>query len=112
MLIQAQPLAGLTADTGKEHGHVSLVEAVQGPPQGIVVQVLGQNARTDQAFGGLVHEELGGQVEGLIGKAQAVEDHRFHGLADRHLALGVILGDLPVYNFTDPQFIDHCGHQA
>ena len=51
--------------------------------------------RVEMAIGGLILEKPGNQIEGLIDKAQTVEDHGFDGFSHRQVScLRVLLGGL------------------
>src|SRR5688500_15065626 len=78
-----------------EFGDAIAVERIKGAAQGIIVELLGGHARRNESVGGLILEEHGNQIEGLIDKAQAVEDHGFDGFSHGQVtSLRVLLGGL------------------
>jgi hypothetical protein len=75
--------------------------------------MLGFNhAGRQESSGRLILEKPRHQVELLVHKAEAVEDHRFDGMAggdDAHL--GVLLGRL-VNDLSDAKFVKHARDEA
>src|SRR5215471_1730343 len=62
------------------------IERIQGPTEGIVVELVGRHTERNQEGGGLVLEEARHEVEGLVNKAQTVEHHGFDRLTDREVS--------------------------
>jgi hypothetical protein len=59
---------------------------------------------------GLILEEHGHQIEGVIDKAQTVEDHGFDGFShDQVSRLRVLLGGL-IQDVADAQLVEHPGN--
>ncbi len=92
----------------KQSCHVVFVQPVQGAPQTVVVEVLGQDPWPQKVFHRFVSVELRHQIEPPIAEAQAIEHHRYRGRPDadqlavarfllvqpvRHADLATNLGD-------------------
>lgn len=68
--------------------------------------------RGDEARGGLILKTMRHEVELLIDKAQAVEDHRLHRLAcSDHPYFRVLLGGF-IADLSDAEFLNHPRHKA
>jgi len=83
----------------KQPRHVLLVQPIQRPPQSVVVEVLGQDPRSQQMLHRFVGKELGDEIEPAIAQAEPIEhqgDSRCphaHLLAVARLLLVEPLGD-------------------
>jgi hypothetical protein len=88
------------------------IERVESPSQRIIMEMAGFAPRRDQAmrrFGLKKHRH---EVEGLVHKAEPIENHRFDGVAHGHKALFRALLGRSVQPIPDPQFIEHPSPQA
>jgi len=109
---QAETLGRARCDQAVEVGDAIGVQRIEGAPQGIIVELLGGHARRNEAVGRLILEEHGDQIEGLMDKAQAVEDHGFDGFSYRQVSrLRVLLGGL-IQDVANAQFGEHPGDQT
>jgi hypothetical protein len=105
--------------TRKHFSYAGFVQAIQGPPQAIIIQILGLQVRAEQQIHGFVGEELGGQTPGAACKAKGIEHHRLHGLSHGHLAVGrADMGinllnqvDMPAHTGHNPQMIQPLGRE-
>jgi hypothetical protein len=56
---EAQALGSGRGNEAVEFGHSIGIEGLQGPPQGVIVELFGNNAGRNQSVGGVIPENLG-----------------------------------------------------
>jgi hypothetical protein len=69
---QAQALSGCGSKEAVEFRPPVVVEGIQGPTEGVIVELCGSHPRRNESLGGLMLEEPGDEVEGLIDTPQAI----------------------------------------
>jgi hypothetical protein len=75
---KAQALGSRGGDEAIEFGDIIGVERIEGPSEGIIVEMAGGNGRRDESRGGFIAEKMRHEVELLIDEAQAIADHRLN----------------------------------
>jgi len=109
---QSQPLCGSRCNEAVEFGDSISVERIQGTTKGVIVELFGGNAGRNEAGGGLILEEPGDKIEGLIDKPQAIEHHRFDSLTYREVPhFWVLVGGL-IEDVANAEFIEHASDKA
>jgi hypothetical protein len=81
-------LARLPGNPREQRRRVVVVQPVQRPPQAIVVQRLGGDARSEQVLHRIGREELRDQIQSAVAAAEDVQEHGHRGGPDTHLLLG------------------------
>src|SRR4051812_48887035 len=104
---QAQPFSGGGGYQTVEFGHPVGIERIQGPAQGIIIEMRGFDARRNQPLGGLMLKKHGHEVELLIHKAEAVEHHRLDGAPHRDNARFWTLLRSMVNDMANTQLFEH-----
>jgi hypothetical protein len=88
-------------------GHTRGIEGVQGPTQGVIVELCRGHAGRNQAACGLILEKSGDAVEHLIDTPQAIEHHRVDGFPEGEVPLfRVWLGGM-VEDVANAEFVEH-----
>src|SRR2546421_6196802 len=104
---QAQTLGGGRRNETIECRHPGVIERIQGSTEGIIVELCGSHTGRNEAGGGLLLEEPGDEVEGLIDKPQAIEHHGFDRLPYREVPhFGVLVGGL-IEGVANAEFVKH-----
>jgi hypothetical protein len=96
------------------------IQPVQRPSQTVVVEVLGQDPRSQQMLHRLIREELGHEVEPTIAEAESVQDQRDRRCPHAHLLPvgGLLLvqplghPDLPTDLRDDAQMVEMLHHKS
>jgi hypothetical protein len=93
-------------------GHPIGIEDIQGPASGLVVELCRGHAGRNELVGGLILEESGAQVEGLIDPPQAIEHHGFDGFTHGEGAhcrglLGRVIAEL-----AHAECVEHASNKA
>ena len=84
----------------------------KGTAERISVEVVGGHAGGNESGGGLMLEEPGDEVEGVIDKPQAIEHHCFDGFANGQVAHCRVLVCRVVQDLANAEFINHPGDKA
>ena len=109
---QGQTFGSVSGNEAVELGHSRGIEGIQGPPEGIVIELFRTNAGRNQSRGGLVVKEPGHQVEGLIDKAQSIEHHGLACFTCGQVShFRVLLGGL-IDDVANAEFIEHASDKA
>jgi hypothetical protein len=109
---QTETLGRARCNQAVEFGDAIGIQGIEDATKSIIVELLGGHARRNEAVGGFVLEKQGDQIEGLIDKAQTVEDHGFDGFSHGQVSrLRVFLGRL-IQDVADAQFVEHASDQA
>jgi hypothetical protein len=95
-----------------EFCHPICIERIQGAPKCIIIKVLGFDPRSNEPVGRFVLKKPGYEVQLLVHKTQAVEDHRLDGVAHGDYAGLGVLPDGLINDRANAKFIEHPGHQA
>jgi hypothetical protein len=88
------------------------IEGVQGPTQGVIVELFGDHAGGNQARGGLILKKPGDKVERLIDSPQAIEHHRFDGFPDSEVPHFRILVGGVIEDVANAEFVEHASDKA
>jgi hypothetical protein len=112
-------LTRLSGDPGKKHRRIVCIQPVERAPQTFVIELLGADACSQQVCHRLGGEELWHEIQPPIGKAQAIQDHRYRGRADTDPRMQVLVARVQVLrqsNLTadprdDPQMIQSLNPQ-
>ena len=109
---QAQALSGCGSKEAVEFRHPIVVERIQSPTEGVIVELCRSHTRRNEPIGGFILEEPGDEVEGLIDKSQPIEHHRFDGLTHREVPqFRVLLGRL-IEDIANGEFVEHASDKA
>jgi hypothetical protein len=109
---EAKALGSKGRHKTRECCHPIRIERIQRPPSRVIVEVLGLSTWGNEPVGGLVMKKPWDQVELLIHKAQAIEDHRLDGMAHSDNPGLRVLLESPVNDGGNAKFLEHPGHQA
>ncbi len=109
---QAQPLGGGRRDQTVECRHPVVIEGIQGTPQGVIRELFRGNAGRKKAIRGLIVEESGDQIQGVIDKPKPIESHGFDRLTYGEVPhFRVVFGRL-IEDVTNAEFIEHASDKA
>jgi hypothetical protein len=109
---KAQALRSSRGNEAVEFGHAIAIEGIEGAAQGIIIELLWCDTRRNQSVCGLMLEEPGHEIQGLINKSEPIEHHRFDGFADGEVPhLWVVVGRL-IENGANAEFVEHASDQA
>jgi hypothetical protein len=109
---KAQVLGSRRGNETVKFGHTIGLEGVQGPTQGVIVELLRGHAGRNQAAGGLMLEKSGDEVERLMDTPQAIEHHRVDGFSEGEVPLfRVLLGGL-VEDVANAECVEHTRDKA
>jgi hypothetical protein len=109
---KGQTLGSVSGYEAVEFCYSRGIEGIQGPTEGVIVELVGGNARGNQSRGGLVVKELGHQVEGLIDKAQSIEHHGLNRFPCGQVShFRVLLGGL-IDDIANAEFVEHASDKA
>jgi len=109
---KAQVLGSRSGNETVKFGHPLGLEGVQGPPQGVIVELLRGHAGRNQAAGGLILEKPGDAVERLIDTPQAMEHHRVDGFPEGQVPLFRVLVGGMVENVAHAECVEHTSDKA
>ena len=109
---EVQTLGGGHRQETVEFRHPIVIKGIQGPPEGIIVELFGGNAWGNETVGGLILEEPRDQIECLIDKPQTVEHHRLDRLAHGEVShFRVLVGGL-INDVPKAKFVEHASDKA
>src|SRR5262245_49506907 len=101
---QAQTCGRRGGNEAIECRHAKVVEASEGTPEGVIIEMAGLNAWGNEARDRFILKKMGDKVELLVDKAEAVEHHGFDRMAGSHNPhFRVLLRGL-VDDFRDAEF--------
>lgn len=104
---QAQTLGGAHRPETVEFRHPLGIEGIQGPTEGIIIELCGGDAGRNESRGWLMVEEPGDQGERVMDKPQTIEHHRFHGFTHCEVPhFRVLVGGL-VEDVANAEFVAH-----
>ncbi len=109
---QGQPLGGGRRDQAVAFRHSVRLEGRQGSSQGIIIALCRAHAGRHQPSGGLMVEQTGDQIQGVVDKPQPLEDHRFDGLPDGEVPHCWVLLRCLIQNVTNAACIEHASDKA
>ena len=94
--------------SGKQRGHIMLVEPIQGAPQTVVVEHVRGDPCSQQVLHWLVLKILRHQVQLSEAPPKPIEHHRHRGLAYTHAATGFSCLFIKPLGYS--RFLTHPGH--
>jgi len=104
---QPQPLGRRGGNEAVECCQPSIVQCIEGAPEGVIIEMTGLNAWRNETRDRLMLEKMGDEVERLVDKAQTVEHHGLDRMAGGHNPhFRVLLGGF-VNDFSDAEFFKH-----
>src|SRR5262249_54754130 len=92
--------------------HAKVVEGIEGAPEGVIIEMAGLNAWSNEARDRLILKKMGDKVELLIDKAEAVEHHGFDRMAGGHNPHCRVLFGGSINDFCDAKFFKHTRDQT
>jgi hypothetical protein len=109
---QAQTLGGAHRQETVPCGHPLGGEGIHGATARIIMELGGGTAGRNEALGGLMMEDSGDKVEGLIEPPQAMEPHRLDGFPDGERSHFRVLVRRVVNDVANAQVVEHASHKA
>lgn len=95
-----------------EFGHPRDRERIQGPAEGVIVELGGGDAGRNASRGGFILKESGDQGKRLVDKPQAIEHHRFDRLPYCEIThCWILVGGL-IEDVANAEFIEHASNKA
>jgi hypothetical protein len=88
------------------------IEGIEGPTEGVIVELVGGTAGRHEAGGGLMLEASGPQVEGLMDTPQAIEPHGFDRLTCSEVAQFRVLVGRLIDDVTHAEFVEQARDKA
>jgi len=90
-----------------EFGQPSLVQRIQGAPEGVIIEMTGLHAWGNETREWLILEKMGPKGERLVEKAQTVEPHGFDRMAGGHNTHFRILRRRLLHDVRDAEFFKY-----
>jgi hypothetical protein len=87
--------------------HSIVVERIEGPPEGVIIEMAGLNTGGNQTRDRLILEKMGDEVQLLVEKAQTVEHHGFDGMASGHNTHFRVLLRRLINDLSNAEFFKH-----
>jgi hypothetical protein len=102
----------LVLDDQLEHDLVQIGALIPTIATSDVIELGRDNPGRNEARGGLIVEESGDEVEGLIDKPQAIEHHRFDCFTDRETSHFRVLLGRSIKDIPNAEFVEHASDKA
>jgi hypothetical protein len=109
---QAQAVGSGRGYEAVEFGDPIGIERIQGPTEGVIVELRGSNTGRNEAVGGFILEKPGDEVERLLNTPQAIEHHRFDGFPDSEVPQFRVLVGGSVDDVAQAEFVEHASHKT
>ena len=91
----------------KPRGLALVVERIEGPPEGVIIEMAGLHTRGNQARDRFMLEKMRDEGPLLVEKAQPVEHHGFDGMAGSHNPQFRVLLRRLINDLRDAEFCKH-----
>ena len=109
---QAQALRRGRRHEAAQFGHPSGIEGLQGPTQGVIVELRGSHAGRNELRGRLVRKEARREVEHLVDQPQASEHHCLDGFTLGAASRVRVLVRGVVEDVAYAELVEHASHKA
>jgi hypothetical protein len=109
---QAQSLGGGGRNETGDYRHAIGIERIQGPTEGIIIELGGGNAGRHEAGGRLMLEEPRDEGERVVDTSQTIEPHCFDAFPDGEVPHCWVLLRGFVHDFATAKFVKHARDKA